>query len=113
MDLGIRRESFSPPEDQWWLGSAHGTNNCKPITLDADSFLSIWTDGVVPSGIALVYDAAVDLWKPRGGMVTNEVQTLTDQGVFETQPDWESMLDATVVPKLYNGDALIWEPMNG
>lgn len=40
-----------------------------------------------------------------------EIQTLTDLGVFESLPDWESMLDASIVPTLYDGDALIWEPM--
>jgi ABC-type nitrate/sulfonate/bicarbonate transport system substrate-binding protein len=41
-----------------------------------------------------------------------EVQTLTDLGVFDTLPDWESMLDASIVPKLYEGDELIWESMS-
>lgn len=42
-----------------------------------------------------------------------EVELLTDLGVFEEMPDWESMIDTTVVPKLYddNGE-LIWIPMN-
>lgn len=42
-----------------------------------------------------------------------EVELLTSLGVFEEMPDWESMIDTTVVPKLYddNGD-LIWIPMN-
>jgi hypothetical protein len=41
-----------------------------------------------------------------------EVQTLTDLGVFATLPDWESMMDASIVPKLYEGDELIWESMS-
>lgn len=41
-----------------------------------------------------------------------EIQTLTDLGVFEDLPDWEMMLDASVVPTLYDGDELIWEPMS-
>lgn len=43
----------------------------------------------------------------------DEVELLTDLGVFEEMPDWESMIDTTVVPKLYddNGE-LIWLPMN-
>ena len=43
----------------------------------------------------------------------DEVELLTNLGVFEEMPDWESMIDTTVVPKLYddNGE-LIWIPMN-
>jgi len=42
-----------------------------------------------------------------------EIQMLVDLGQFETLPDWESMLDDSVVPKLYddNGE-LIWVPMS-
>ncbi len=42
----------------------------------------------------------------------NEIENLVDLGVYEEKPDWLSMLDATVVPKLYDGDTLIWESMN-
>lgn len=41
-----------------------------------------------------------------------EIELLTELGVFETLPDWESMLDASIVPTLYDGDELIWEPMD-
>lgn len=42
-----------------------------------------------------------------------EVELLTSLGVFEEMPDWESMIDTTVVPKLYDGNGdLIWIPMN-
>jgi hypothetical protein len=42
-----------------------------------------------------------------------EIQMLVDLGQFEMLPDWESMLDDSVVPKLYddNGE-LVWVPMN-
>ena len=42
-----------------------------------------------------------------------EIRMLVDLGQFETLPDWESMLDDSVVPKLYddNGE-LIWVPMS-
>ncbi len=42
-----------------------------------------------------------------------EIELLTELGVFEELPDWESMIDTSVVPKLYddNGD-LIWVAMN-
>lgn len=42
-----------------------------------------------------------------------EIQLLTDLGVFDELPDWESMIDTTLVPRLYdeNGE-LIWIPMS-
>ena len=43
-----------------------------------------------------------------------EIQVLTDLGVFEELPDWESMINTDVMPKLYDDSgALIYEPMNG
>ena len=41
-----------------------------------------------------------------------EIENLVDLGVYEQKPDWLAMLDATVVPKLYEGNELIWAPMN-
>ena len=51
-----------------------------------------------------------ELNSPRLG---EEIQLLADLGELETLPDWESMLDDSVVPKLHddNGE-LIWAPMN-
>ena len=42
----------------------------------------------------------------------NEIENLVDLGVYEEKPDWLSMLDASVVPKLYDGNELIWASMN-
>lgn len=41
-----------------------------------------------------------------------EIENLVDLGVYEEKPDWLSMLDASVVPKLYDGNELIWASMN-
>lgn len=41
-----------------------------------------------------------------------EIENLVDLGVYEQKPDWLAMLDATVVPKLYEGNELIWASMN-
>lgn len=42
-----------------------------------------------------------------------EIQLLTGLGVFNELPDWQSMIDTTVVPKLYDDTgSLIWLPMN-
>ncbi len=35
-----------------------------------------------------------------------------DLGVFEEKPDWLSMMEASVVPKLYEGNEPIWASMN-
>ncbi|MEM8904871.1 MAG: ABC transporter substrate-binding protein [Actinomycetota bacterium] len=37
-----------------------------------------------------------------------EIELLTDVGVFESVPDWESMLDASIAAELYDGDTLAW-----
>ena len=42
-----------------------------------------------------------------------EIQTMTDLGVFDELPDWESMINTDVVPKLFDDSGtLIYEPMN-
>lgn len=62
-DLGVTTEDYAS-EDQSWLGSAHGTEICFPITLDADKFLATFTDGVVPSGVVLGVITASGLAAP-------------------------------------------------
>lgn len=63
LNLPIKTEAFSPPEDQRWLGSAHGTNEADPITLDGDSFLTTFPTGVVPSGVVLGKVTATGLYR--------------------------------------------------
>ena len=41
-----------------------------------------------------------------------EIENLVNLGVYEEKPDWLAMLDASVVPKLYDGNELIWASMN-
>lgn len=58
MNLGTKRETFAPNENQEWLGSAHGTQECDPVTLYGPAFLATFEDGVVPSGVVIArYDA--------------------------------------------------------
>jgi len=64
LNLGIRRESFSPAENQSWLGSALGTQECDSITLDGSAFIATWPDGIVPSGVALGKITATGLYAP-------------------------------------------------
>ena len=61
-------------------------------------------EDVTPEGLVI---GQMDV--PRLG---DEVETRVDLGVYEETPDWLSMLDASVVPKLYDGNELIWAPMN-
>lgn len=53
MKLGIVRQTFAAPEDQSWLGSAHGTNEADSITLHGASFIGTFADGHVPSGVVV------------------------------------------------------------
>jgi hypothetical protein len=79
MNLATRSEAFTPSEDQTWLGSAHGTSECNPITLDGDAFLSLFPTGIVPSGVVL-YEHASGLYRPFAGVAADETVTLTEGG---------------------------------
>ena len=61
-------------------------------------------ENVTPEGLVIG-----QLNPPRLG---EEIQNLVNLGVYDELPDWESMMDASVVPKLYDGDELIWTSMN-
>ena len=63
MRLDQRSETFSPGEDHTWLGSAHATDTFESITLDGDSFLTDFTDGVIPSGVVLGKVTATGLYR--------------------------------------------------
>lgn len=75
MRLDIRTETFASPEDQSWLGSAHGTNEADSITLDGDMFLAAFPTGVVPSGVVLGRVTSNGLYGPYGAS-PSEVQTI-------------------------------------
>lgn len=54
MDLSIRNETFAA-DDQSWLGSEHGTNMCRPVTLDVSTFTAgtHYPQGFLKSGLPL------------------------------------------------------------
>jgi hypothetical protein len=54
MDLSLRTENFAS-DDQSWLGSAHGTDAARTITLDTSAFTAgtHYPDGYFKSGIPL------------------------------------------------------------
>lgn len=75
MRLAIASETWVSPEDQSWLGSAHGTNTGDSVTLDGDAFLSTWPSGVVPSGVVLAKRTSDGKYVPYVG--TTEKQRIT------------------------------------
>lgn len=70
MLLGQKSEVFTPGEDWSWLGSAHATDTWESITLDGDAFVSIFTDGVVPSGVVLAKRTSDGLYIPYADSTT-------------------------------------------
>lgn len=54
MDLSMRTETFGQ-EDQSWLGSAHGTDTARSITLDLTTFTAgtHYPDGFLKAGLPL------------------------------------------------------------
>jgi hypothetical protein len=79
MNLSLTTESFLA-DDQSWLGSAHGTEACRSITLDTSAFTEAihYPDGFFKSGIPLGLITASGLYGPY--TVTDEVVTLTEGG---------------------------------
>ena len=65
MDIRLRSESFAV-ENRSWLGSAHGTEATRTITLDLSTFSSSdhYPDGHIPSGVVLGRITDTGLWGP-------------------------------------------------
>lgn len=81
VNLAIVRETFASPEDYSWLGSAHGTNEADPITLNGDAFLSTFTTGVIPGGTVVAKNAGTGLYEPYlGSPSESQVLTRTSTG---------------------------------
>jgi hypothetical protein len=87
MRLPITTEVFSASEDQSWLGSAHGTNECDPVTLNADLFLAAFPTGVVPSGVVVGKITATGLYAPYTDAATHGAGTDTAAGHLFTTVD--------------------------
>ena len=68
-------------EDQTWLGSAHGTDSARPVTLDVSAFTANthYPNGYFPSGLALGKITSSGLYGPYAANVS-EVQTVTITG---------------------------------
>jgi hypothetical protein len=80
MDISLRSEGPWVAEDRSWLGSRHGTEATRTITLDTSAFTANthYPNGYVPSGL-LVSRLASGLYGPYAG-VAAEVQTVTITG---------------------------------
>lgn len=76
MDISVRSTTFGV-ENRSWLGSAHGTEATRTVTLDVSAFTEAthFPDGYIPSGTVLGRITATGLYGPYGGS-TNEVQTI-------------------------------------
>lgn len=54
MKLAQTTKTFAKSEDMSWLGSAHGTSEANPITLDVSAFsVTDFPDGFIPSGVVV------------------------------------------------------------
>ncbi|WP_187368118.1 hypothetical protein [Nonomuraea terrae] len=80
MDLSMRTENFSF-DDQSWLGSAHGTDAARTITLDVSAFTAgvHYPNGYFPSGLPLAKITASGKYGPYAAN-PGEVQTVTITG---------------------------------
>jgi hypothetical protein len=81
-DIAVVRETFAD-DDQRWLGSAHGVENGRTITLDGSTFTGVWTDGRVPSGVCLGKITAAGADQGKYGLYdsgSSEVQSIIATG---------------------------------
>lgn len=72
MDLNITTEEFQQ-DDQSWLGSAHGTESARPVTLDISEFTEAthFPDGFMPSGTPIGEITASGLFGPYDDAATD------------------------------------------
>ena len=65
MDISVRSEAFGV-EDRSWLGSAHGTEATRTVTLDVSTFSDSthYPNGHIPSGTVLGRITATGLYGP-------------------------------------------------
>lgn len=77
MELSQYRESWGT-QDQSWINSRHGLNNCKPATLDVSAFTAgtHYPDGALLSGLPLAKITATGMYGPYNGAGTGGLETL-------------------------------------
>lgn len=96
--------------NQAWLGSAHGTENCDSVTLDADKFLAAFPSGIVPSGVTLARITATGLYAPYTDAATHGVGSDAMAGHLFTEVDLKGTTAAaakdSVVPLYWHGQVI-------
>ena len=77
MDISRRSEAFQV-DDKSWLGSAHGTEATRTITLDVSTFTEAdhYPNGFIPSGIAVGRITASNLYGPYDNAATDGREVL-------------------------------------
>lgn len=77
MDLSVRTETYGQ-DDQSWLGSAHGTDAARTITLDVSAFTAgtHYPDGFFPSGLPLGKITASGLYGPYNNGASDGTEVL-------------------------------------
>jgi hypothetical protein len=77
MDLSTRTETFGQ-DDQSWLGSSHGTDAARSITLDTSGFTAgtHYPDGFFLSGLPLGRLTATGKYVPYNGAAADGSETL-------------------------------------
>lgn len=77
MNLTTTTESFQN-EDQQWLGSSHGTDMGRSITLDTSAFTAgtHYPNGYFPSGLPLGRITATGLYAPYNNALADGSETL-------------------------------------
>ena len=64
--------------------------------------------GVESALIADLGPAGVGLGTPDLDLFGAEIDALVQAGVFESTPDWQSMVNADIAAGVYDGTTLIW-----
>lgn len=64
--------------------------------------------GVESDLIATLAPAGVGLGVPDTDLLGAEIDAMVDAGVFESTPDWASMVDASIAEGVYDGTTLRW-----
>jgi hypothetical protein len=81
MDLTVRTQSWVG-RSYTWLASAFGTQTCRSVTLDLDTFdfTNVVTNGIIPAGTVLGKVTVSGKYGPYDDAGTSEVQTLSVTG---------------------------------
>jgi ABC-type nitrate/sulfonate/bicarbonate transport system substrate-binding protein len=77
-----------------------------PLFLAQDQELYRWTTEKEIVAGALPSELELAMLNPE--RLGEEIALLTDLGVYESLPDWETMIDTDIVAALYDGSDLVW-----